>query len=99
MGQALARLAGRGRLNLDCARPRWDIDVTDRARRTRAELEVRRVYEPSRLAAVYVSAAYAQVVPRRQRPARSTLSSASTSVARVVAVRREMGDAGARRAG
>jgi len=47
-------------------------DVTDRDPRTRAELEVRRVYEPSRLASAYVKAAYAQVVPRRQRTTRSS---------------------------
>lgn len=96
----LARLGSRDRLAPDSARPRWNRDVTDRAPRTPAELEVRRIYEPNRLAAVYVSAAYAQIVPRRKRPARATCSSVSTSVSRVVAVRpEEMGDAGARRAG
>ncbi len=88
---------GRGRLAVGYARPRLNIDVADREARTRPELEMRRVYEPSRLAAVYVSAAYAQVVPRRQRPARSALSCASTSVSRVVEVRHEMVDAGAAR--
>lgn len=96
----LARLGSRGRLALDSAWPHLDTEVTDRATKTRAELEVRRIYEPNRLAAMYVSAAYAQIVPRRKRPARSTWSSVSTSVSRVVAVRpEEMGDAGARRAG
>ncbi len=98
-GRWLARLADWSRLAVGCARPRLKTDVTDRDPRTRAELEVRRVYEPSRLAAAYVAAAYAQVVPRRQRPARSSLSSALTSVSGVVDVRVEMVEAGARRAG
>ena len=78
-----------------------NTDVTERDPRTRAELAVRRVYEPSRLAAAYVSAAYAQVVPRRQRPvrARSSLASALTSVSRVVEVRAEQVGAAAERAG
>ncbi len=88
-----------GRLALDSAWPRLDADVTDRASKTHVELEVRRIYEPSRLAAVYVSAAYAQVVPPRQRPARSPWSSASTSVSRRVAVRPEMADVEVRRVG
>jgi len=83
-----------GRFALESAWRCLDADVTSK---THAELEVRRIYEPSRLAAVYVSAAYAQVVPPRQRPAGWT--SALASVSRVVAVRPEMGDAGARRAG
>jgi hypothetical protein len=98
-GRWLARLAGWSRLAVGCARPRLKTDVTDRDPRTRAELEVRRVYEPSRLAAAYVAAAYAQVVPRRLRPARSSFSSALTSVSGVVDVRAEMVEAGARRAG
>ncbi len=85
-----------GRFALASAWPCLDADVTSK---THAELEVRRIYEPSRLAAVYVSAAYAQVVPPRQRPARLTSPSALASVSRVVVVRPEIGDAGARRAG
>ena len=80
----------------DSAWPCLDADVTSK---THSELEVRRIYEPNRLAAVYVSAAYAQVVPPRQRAARGTLASALSSVSRVVAVRPEMGDAEALRAG
>ncbi len=113
-GPGIALVGGRGRASADrChrwlagwswravgdAHPRLNTDVTDRGPRTPAELEVRRVYEPNRLAAVYMSAAYAQVVPRRQRAARSSWSSASTSVSRVVDVRPEVGDAGARCAG
>ena len=85
-----------GRFALESAWRCLDADVTSK---THSELEVRRIYEPNRLAAVYVSAAYAQVVPPRQRAARGTLPSALSSVSRVVAVRPEMGDAGARRAG
>jgi hypothetical protein len=72
-------------------------DVTDRDPRTRTELEVRQVYEPSRLAAAYVMAAYAQVVPRRQRTMWS--SSASTAVSPVADVRAETVEAGPRRVG
>lgn len=86
----LARLAGRGRLKLRSARSRWDSDVPDRAPRTLAELEVRRVYEPSRLAAVYLSAAYAHVVPCRRRTARSAVASELASVSRVIDDRRQM---------
>jgi hypothetical protein len=96
-GRWLERLAGWSRLAVGCARPGLKTDVTDRDPRTRAELEVRRVYEPSRLAAAYVSAAYAQVVPRRQRTTRS--SSALTAVSPVADVRAETVEAGARRAG
>ncbi len=78
-------------------RPRLNAGVTDRDPRRRAELEVRRVYEPSRLAAAYVTAAYAQVVPRRQRTTRS--SSALKAVSPVADVRAETVAAGARRAG
>src|SRR5262252_3335096 len=70
-----------GRLALDSAWSCLDADVTSK---THAELEVRRTYEPSRLAAAYVSAAYAQVVPPRERPARWTLASTLASVSRVV---------------
>jgi hypothetical protein len=98
-GRWVARSGGGSRLAVGCARPRLKTDVTDRDPRMRAELAVRRVYEPSRLAAAYLAAAYAQVVPRRQRPARSSLSSALTSGSGVVDVRAEMVDAGARRAG
>ena len=84
-----------GGLALESGWPCSDADVT----KTHAELEVRRIYEPSRLAAVYVSAAYAQVVPPRARPARWIGASALASVSRVVAVRPEMEEAGARRAG
>ena len=94
----LARLAGRGRLKLRSARARWDSDVPDRAPRTLAELEVRRVYEPSRLAAVYLSAAYAHVVPCRRRTARSAVASELASVSRVVDDCRQMVDASAPRA-
>ena len=73
-----------------------DADVTSK---THPELEVRRIYEPNRLAAMYVSAAYAQVVPRRQRPARSIGSSGVASVSRLVTVGPERLDAGARRVG
>jgi hypothetical protein len=93
----LARLAGRGRLNLRSARPRWDSEVPDRAP-TPAELEVRRVYEPSRLAVVYLSAAYAQVVPCRRRPARSALASELASVPRAVDDGRQIVDSAAPRA-
>ena len=75
-----------GRFALESAWRCLDADVTSK---THAELEVRRIYEPSRLAAVYVSAAYAQVVPRRQRPARSSLSSALTAVSPGADVRAE----------
>jgi hypothetical protein len=51
-------------------RPGSNTDVTDRNSRTRAELEVRRVYEPNRLATAYVTAAYAQVMPHRRRATR-----------------------------
>jgi hypothetical protein len=88
-----------GGLALDSAWPRLDTEMTDRATKTHAELEVRRIYEPSRLAAVYVSAAYARVVPDRKRPTRSTSSSASASGSRLIAVRSEMVDIGARRVG
>jgi hypothetical protein len=89
--------AGWGRLAVGSVRPRLNAGVTDGDPRTRAELEVRRVYEPSRLAAAYVTAAYAQVVPRRQRAARS--SAALTGVSPVADVRAETVAAGARRAG
>jgi hypothetical protein len=79
-GTWLTRLAVWCRRAMGDAHPHLKTDVTDRDARLRPELEVRRVYEPSRLAAVYVSAAYAQVVPRRRRPARSSLSSALTPV-------------------
>lgn len=98
-GRWLARLAGWSRLAVSCARPRLKTDVTDRDPKTRAELEVRRVYEPSRLAAAFVSAAYAQVVPRRQRPARVSLSSALTAVSPGADVRAETVDARQRCAG
>lgn len=80
-------------------RPRSNTDVTDRRSRSRAELEVRRVYEPNRLAAAYVAAAYAQVVPRRQRPARVSLSSALTAVSPGADARAETVDARPRCAG
>ena len=96
-GRWRARLAGWNRLAVSCARPGLKTDVTDRDPRTRAELEVRRRYEPSRLAAAYVTAAYAQVVPRRQRTTRS--SSALTAVSPVADVRAETMAAEARRAG
>ena len=96
-GRRLARLAGQGRLNLRSARPRWDSDVPDRAP-TPVQLEVRRVYEASRLAAVYLSAAYAQVLPCRRRPARSALASEVESVSRVVDDRYQMADGAAPRA-
>jgi hypothetical protein len=73
--------------------------MTDRATKTRAKLEVRRIYEPRRLAAMYLSAAYAQVVRGRKRPARSTGSFALASVSGLVAVGPELGDVEARRAG
>jgi hypothetical protein len=91
------RLADWSRLALGSAGPDLKIDVTDRDPRTRAELEVRPVYEPSRLAAAYVTAAYAQVVPRRQRTTRS--SSASTAVSPIANLRAETVEAGARCAG
>ena len=94
----LAGLAGRGSLNLSSDRPGWGSDVPDRAPRTPAELEVRGVYEPSRLAAVYLSAAYAQVLPRRRRPARSASTFELESVSRVVDDRRQMVDGAAPRA-
>jgi hypothetical protein len=95
----LAGLAGQGRLNVDSARPGWDSNGRDRAPRTPAELEVRRVYEPSRLAAVYLSAAYAHVVPCRRRPARSSaVASELSRVSRGVDDRRQMVDGAAPRA-
>jgi len=94
----LAGLAGRGRLKLRSARPRWDSDVPDRAARTAVELEVRRVYEPSRLAATYLSAAYAHVVPCRRRPVRSAVAPELASVSRVSDDRRQMVDGAAPRA-
>src|SRR6266487_416863 len=45
-GTWLARLAGWGRRAVGDACPRLNTDVTNRGPRTRAELEVRRVYEP-----------------------------------------------------
>ena len=94
----LAGLAGRGSLNLSSDRPGWGSAVPDRAPRTPAELEVRRVYEPSRLAAVYLSAAYARVVPCRRRPARAAVASELASVSRVVDDRRQIVDGAAPRA-
>lgn len=91
-------MADYGSLNLGATQPRWDRDVTDRAPRTLAELEVRRVYEPSRLAAMYVSAAYAQVVQCRRRPARSALASELASVSLGVDVRGQLVDGAAPRA-
>jgi hypothetical protein len=92
-----ARLAGQGRLSLRSARPDWDRDVPDRAP-TPAELEVRRVYEPSRLAAVYLSAAYAQLVPCRRRAAQSALASELAMVSRGVDDGPQMVDGAAPRA-
>ena len=94
----LAGLAGRGSLNLRSDRPGWGSAVPDRAPRTPAELEVRGVYEPSRLAAVYLSAAYARVVPCRRRPARAAVASELASVSRVVDDRRQIVDGAAPRA-
>ena len=94
----LARLAGRGRLKLRSARPRWDSGLPYRAPRTPAELEVRRVYEPSRLAAVYLSAAYAQVLPCRRRPARSAVASELEHFSGVVDDRHQLVDGAAPRA-
>jgi hypothetical protein len=94
----LAGLAGRGRSNLSSDRPGWGSDVPDRAPRTPAELEVRRVYEPSRLAAAYLSAAYARVVPCRRRPARAAVASELASVSRVVDDRHQPVDGAAPRA-
>src|SRR6516164_8637261 len=85
-----------GRLALDPGWPRLHTEMTDRATKTRAELEVRRIYEPNRLAAAYVSAAYAQVVQSRRRPTRSTGSSLSASVSRLVSMASEIGNVGAR---
>jgi hypothetical protein len=79
-----ACLSGWCRVNSPLGRPGWDSDVPDRVPRTPVELEVRRVYEPSRLAAVYLSAAYAQVLPCRRRLARSVLASELESVSGVV---------------
>ena len=84
---------------LESAWPHLDTAMTDRATKTHAELEVRRIYEPSRLAARYMSAAYAQVVPGRKRPVRSTASSALASVSGLVAVGPELGDVEALRVG
>jgi len=94
----LARLAGGGRLKLRSVRPRGDSDVPDRAPRTLGELEVRRVYEPNRLAAMYLSTAYAHVVPCRRRITRSAVASEVASVSRVVDDRRQMVDGAAPRA-
>lgn len=93
-----ACLAGWSRVNLALAKPGWGSDVPDRAPRMPAELEVRRVYEPSRLAAAYVSAAYAQVLPHRRRPARSAVASEVESVSRFVDDRHQMTDGAAPRA-
>jgi hypothetical protein len=97
IGQS-ACLAGWSRVNSPSDRPGWDSDVSDRAPTTPAELEVRRVYEPSRLAAVYLSTAYAQVLPCRRRPARSACASELESVSRVVDDRHQMVDGAAPRA-
>jgi hypothetical protein len=91
----LARVAGQGRLNLRSPRPRWDSEVADRAP-IPAELEVRRMYEPNRLAAVYLSAAYAQVVPCRRRSARSALAVELASVPSGLDARRPIVDAAPR---
>jgi hypothetical protein len=56
------------------------------------------VYEPSRLAAVYVSAAYAQVLPCRRRAVRPASASELESVSGVVDDRRQMVDGAAPRA-
>jgi hypothetical protein len=87
----LARLAGLGMLTLES-------DLTVRVSKTHAELEVRPVYEPNRLAAVYLSVAYAQVVPCRRRPARSALAAEWASGSRGVDDRRRMVDSTAPRA-
>ena len=97
IGQS-ACLAGWSRVSSTSDRPGWDSDVPDRAPRTPAELEVRRVYEPSRLAAAYVSAAYAHVLPCRRRPARSALASELESASCVVDGRHQMVDGAASRA-
>ena len=91
-------LAGWCRVNSPSGQRGWDSDVPDRAPRTPAELEVRGVYEPSRLAAVYLSAAYARVVPCRRRPARAAVASELASVSRVVDDRRQIVDGAAPRA-
>jgi hypothetical protein len=91
-------LAGWSRVNAPSDRLGWDSDVQDRAPRTPAELEVRRVYEPSRLAAVYVSAAYAQVLPGRRRPARSPVASELEKFSGVVDDRHQLVDGVAPRA-
>jgi hypothetical protein len=97
MGRS-ACLAGWSRVNLPSGQPGWDSDIPDRAPRTPAELEVRRVYEPSRLAAAYLSAAYAHVLPCRRRPARSAVASELESISRVVDDRHLMVDGAAPRA-
>jgi len=56
------------------------------------------VYEPNRLAAMYLSTAYARVVPCRRRTARSAVASEVASVSRVVDDRRQMVDGAAPRA-
>ena len=56
------------------------------------------MYEPNRLAAMYLSTAYAHVVPCRRRTARSAVMSESASVSRVVDDRRQMVDGAAPRA-
>jgi hypothetical protein len=90
---------GWSRWAVAATRPRVNTAVTDRRSRSRVELEVRRVYEPNRLAAAYVAAAYAQVIPRRQRPARVSVSSALTGVSSGADVRAKAVDARPRRAG
>jgi hypothetical protein len=92
-GRWSARVVAWSRRAVAATRPRLNTAVTDRRSRSRAELEVRRVYEPNRLAAAYVAAAYAQVVPRRQRPARVSLSSTLTGVSSGADVRAEAVDA------
>jgi hypothetical protein len=93
-------MASGSRVALDATWPQHaNTAMTDRATRTHVEVEVRRIYEPSRLGGMYMSAAYAKVVPVRKRPARWTASTALSSVDGVVAVRPELGDVEARRAG
>lgn len=99
MGQVAGATGGPEQAGRGLCSPTLSNTEMTREPRTRADLAVRRVYEPNRFAAACLTAAYAQVVSRRQRPARSSSSFALASVSPVVEVQAEMVDARARRAG
>jgi hypothetical protein len=99
MGQVAGATGGSEQACSGLCPPTLSNTEMTREPRTRADLSVQRVYEPSRLAAACLTSAYAQVVSRRQRRARSSSSSALASVSPVVEVQAELVDARARRAG